>query len=249
MRRTSFAQTGTARTVFLLAVALSATALLGLSFVRGQSMIDMMARAITEFVIPLNAMIMFGFAVIISLAVGVFVHYYMFELRDQYLIDTESAKRVAAQLRATDQPFEKRLQSAYRMLETDETLFGQILRRFLKEKGLQQPTPSKAWQEIQDEEFERVKRNLMYFSLASVIAPAMGFLGTAVGMVAAFYEISILDHVTPSDLATAIQIALITTVVGLVIKTIAMLLKTMVIHSVGRREDQLAVAYQRLLGY
>jgi len=91
-----------------------------------------------------------------------------------------------------------------------------------------------------------VKRNLMYFSLASIMAPALGFLGTAVGMVAAFYEISIQDTVTPADLATSIQIALITTVVGLVIKTFAMLMKTFVIQSIGRREDQVVLAWQRL---
>ena len=37
-----------------------------------------------------------------------------------------------------------------------------------------------------------------------------------------------------------------TTVIGLVIKTISMLLKTAVIHSIGRREDQLSLAFQRL---
>lgn len=241
-------QTGNARTVFLLAVVVSAAALLGSSFLRGESMINMLARAITEFVVPLNALIMFGFAVIIALVIGVFFHYYLFELRDQYLIDSGRAKAVAASLRDPTVPMEERVARARQALEGDPTLFAQILRRFLAENGLQASSPGRKWQELQDDEFERVKRNLMYFSLASVLAPAMGFLGTAVGMVAAFYEISILDTVTPADLATAIQIALITTVVGLIIKTIAMLLKTMIIHSVGRREDQLVLAYQQLLG-
>ncbi|RMG45286.1 MAG: MotA/TolQ/ExbB proton channel family protein [Acidobacteria bacterium] len=247
MRSTRYEQSGSARTVFLLALVVSASALIASSFLRGESMINMLARAITEFVVPLNAMIMFGFAVIISLVLGVFLHYYLFELRDRYLIDMEAAQRVAAELRNTAAPMEQRIAAAQRALEGDRTLFGQILRRFLQENGLAEAAPGRKWQELQDDEFERVKRNLMYFSLASVLAPAMGFLGTAVGMVAAFYEISILDTVTPADLATAIQIALITTVVGLIIKTIAMLLKTLVIHSMGRREDQIALAYQRLI--
>jgi len=239
-------QKGSARAIFLIAVALAAFALFGVSLTRGEGLIDLLARVITQFVVPLNALIMFGFAVIVSLVVGVFVHYYMFELKDTFVFDRDGARKVAQVLHAPDRSASERAGSARKLLRQDRTLFGQVLSRFLAENGLDADRPGKIWQAAQDEEFERVKRNLMYFSLASVLAPAMGFLGTSVGMVSAFYEISIQDSVTPADLATAIQIALITTVCGLVIKTFAMLLKTMVVHSVGRREDQIGLAFQRL---
>ncbi len=239
-------QSGSARTVFILAVCLSAMTLVGVTLFRGENLITMMARALTQFVVPINATIMFGFAVIVALTAGVFLHYYLFELRDRFIYDGENARKLARSLHAPDRPAEERMAEVRRQLEKDQTLFAQVFRRFLNENGFAAPRPGKIWQALQDEEFDRVKRNLMYFSLASVISPAVGFLGTAVGMVAAFYEISIQDTVTPADLATSIQIALITTVVGLTIKTIAMLLKTAVIHSIGRREDQLTVAYQRL---
>ncbi len=242
----TYKQAGTARTVFILAVSLSAIALLGISFLRGENMIEMLARTLTQFVVPVNAAIMFGFTVIVALTIGVFMHYYLFELRDRFMYDPERARLIAKQLHAPGKSAEERMADVKRVLDEDETLFSQIFRRFLNENGFSAPRPGKVWQALQDEEFDRVKRNMMYLSLASVISPAIGFLGTAVGMVAAFYEISIQDTVTPADLATSIQIALITTVVGLTIKTIAMLLKTAVIHSIGRREDQLTLAYQRL---
>lgn len=239
-------QSGSARTVFILAVMLSALAMLGISFVRGENMIDMMARVLTQYVVPVNAVIMFSFAVIISLTVGVFVHYYLFELRDRFMYDATRARQMSKAIHAPGKSAEERMVDVKHLLEKDDSLFGQVFRRFLHENGFAAPRPGKVWQALQDEEFDRVKRNMMYFSLASVLSPALGFLGTAIGMVAAFYEISIQDTVTPADLATSIQIALITTVIGLTIKTIAMLLKTAVIHSIGRREDQLTVAYQRL---
>jgi biopolymer transport protein ExbB len=239
-------QAGSARTVFLLAVTLSAAALLGLSFFRGESMVDLLARVITRFVVPVNALIMFFFAVIVSLIAGLFVHYYLFELKDVNVQNRSRARRIADILHGTDRPAAERLSAVRQELDDDVTIFGQILRRFLNDKGFSSDRPGKVWQAIQDEEFDRVKRNLMYFSLASVLAPALGFLGTAVGMVSAFYEISIQDTVTPADLAMSIQIALITTVVGLVIKTVTMMLKTMLIHSIGRREDEMVLAYQRL---
>lgn len=242
----SASQRGSAKTLLIAAVAISAIAILGLSVIRGESTIEMLAKVITAMVVPLNAFILFGFAIITALVVGVFVNYYLVDLKEVQIIDKSSARRVVERLRTKEKPLDSRVGEAKRLLDNDETLFGSILRRFLCESGLTSERPGAVWQHVQDEEFERVKRNLMYLSLASVLAPAMGFLGTAVGMVSAFYEISIQDTVTPADLALSIQIALITTVIGLVIKTFAMLLKTMLLHSIGRREDQMLTTYQRL---
>ncbi len=238
---------GAARGVLMLAILASAAALLGLSFMRGEGLVLMLSRAITKFTIPMNSAIMFAFAVIIALVVSLFLHYYLFELKDDKVYDRARAAKVAQELHAVDRPPAERVTAARKMLEGDSTIFGHVLRRFLSENGFSAECPGKVWQGIQDEEFDRVKRNLMYFALASVLSPALGFLGTAVGMVAAFYEISTQDQVTPAMLATSIQIALITTVVGLVIKTVSMMLKTMLIHSIGRREDQVTVAYQQLI--
>lgn len=240
-------QKGNARGVLFVAIVISATALLGLSFLRGEDLVDMLARVITKFVVPMNSMIMFSFAMIVALVVGIFLHYFLFELKDDMVYDRASAAKIAAALRAHDRPPAERTMEARKMLENDETIFGHVLRRFLAENGFAAEQPGKVWQALQDEEFDRVKRNLMYFALASVLSPALGFLGTAVGMVAAFYEISTADQVTPAALATSIQIALITTVVGLIIKAIAMMLKTMLVHAIGRREDQVMAAYQRML--
>ncbi len=239
-------RTGSAKWIFLAAVALSLTALVSVTLLREESMIDMLAALITKNIVAINGAIMFAFAVIISLTLGVFLHYYLFELRAKYMYDPVGAQALAKATLQAEMSGEERMAEARRMVDRDPTLFALILRRFLGENGFAAVRPVNVWQAIQDEEFDRVKRNLIYLSLASVVSPAIGFLGTAVGMVAAFYEISIQDTVTPADLATSIQIALITTVMGLVIKTIAMMLKTAVIHSIGRREDQLLTAYTRL---
>ncbi len=234
-----------ARLLFFAVMAVSASALLGLSLVRGRSMIDMLSEVITRFVVPLNALIMFAFAVIVSLIVGVFLNFLLFELRDQQIFDRRRTEQWRANLSETTDSAHL-LASARKAFADDQTIFARILLRFLGERGPEAARPASAWLAIQDEEFDRLKRNLVFLSFASVVSPALGFLGTAVGMVAAFYEISIQDSVTPADLALSIQIALITTVIGLVLKTLAMLLKTFVMHSIARREDQLYLVYQRL---
>ena len=97
-------QAGAARSIFILAVTLSAAVLLALSFVRGQSLVDMLARAITKFVVPANTLIMFGFAVIVALVVGVFLHYYLFELKPRFVYDEGQASRLSQTLHAADRP-------------------------------------------------------------------------------------------------------------------------------------------------
>lgn len=236
-----------ARLIFFAVMIVSASALLGLSLVRGRSMIDMLAEVITRFVVPLNALIMFAFAVIISLIVGIFLHYLIFELRGKFIFDENHANAMKdAVLGGNPVSEEGYLDKAKEIFRGDETIFARVLLRFLGERGTRAARPASVWLAIQDEEFDRLKRNLMFLSFSSVVSPALGFLGTAVGMVAAFYEISIKDTVTPSDLALSIQIALITTVIGLVLKTVAMVLKTFVMHSIAKREDQLFLVYQRL---
>ena len=236
-----------ARLIFFAMMIVSASALLGLSLVRGRSMIDMLAEVITRFVVPLTAVIMFAFAVITSLIVGIFLHYLIFELRGKFIFNENRASRMKEAVLG-DNPVSEEgyLEEARKIFHGDETIFARVLLRFLGERGTSAARPASVWLAIQDEEFDRLKRNLMFLSFSSVVSPALGFLGTAVGMVAAFYEISIKDTVTPSDLALSIQIALITTVIGLILKTLAMVLKTFVMHSIAKREDQLFLVYQRL---
>lgn len=65
---------------------------------------------------------------------------------------------------------------------------------------------------------ERVETRLRVLAVLTHIAPFLGLLGTVTGLVGAFHKIEILGgQVQPSDLASGIWEALITTVFGLVI--------------------------------
>lgn len=65
---------------------------------------------------------------------------------------------------------------------------------------------------------EKVEKRLRELATITHIAPLLGLLGTVTGLVTAFHEIQLLGgQVQPSDLASGIWEALITTVFGLVI--------------------------------
>ena len=65
-----------------------------------------------------------------------------------------------------------------------------------------------------------LEKNLSWISLFIAIAPMLGFMGTVIGMIAAFDQIRIAGNVSAQLVAGGIQIALITTVSGLIVAVI-----------------------------
>ncbi len=65
-----------------------------------------------------------------------------------------------------------------------------------------------------------LEKNLSWISLFIAIAPMLGFMGTVIGMIDAFDKIRIAGTVSAQLVAGGIQIALITTVTGLIVAVI-----------------------------
>ena len=61
-----------------------------------------------------------------------------------------------------------------------------------------------------------LERGLVWISLFIALAPMLGFLGTVVGMVAAFDRIEAAGDISPSIVAGGIKVALLTTIFGLI---------------------------------
>ncbi len=63
----------------------------------------------------------------------------------------------------------------------------------------------------------RLESGLTWISLFITIAPMLGFMGTVIGMIAAFDAIQVAGDISPSLVAGGIKVALITTVSGLIV--------------------------------
>ena len=61
-----------------------------------------------------------------------------------------------------------------------------------------------------------LERGLVWISLFIAIAPMLGFMGTVIGMIAAFQKIAAVGNLSASLIAGDIQVALLTTVFGLI---------------------------------
>ena len=75
-----------------------------------------------------------------------------------------------------------------------------------------------AMQEVSERQVSKLYRKLEYLSFIAATAPMLGLLGTVTGMIAAFNKIAMTEGAAkPSDLASGISEALVTTCLGLVV--------------------------------
>lgn len=113
---------------------------------------------------------------------------------------------------------EKRYQEAYELAKSDESVLGKVLSAGMARIGDGYDHATKAMQEMGEDENMRLEHRLSYLALIGTLAPMVGLLGTVDGMVASFSVIATSESTPkPSELATGISMALVTTLVGLVI--------------------------------
>lgn len=80
----------------------------------------------------------------------------------------------------------------------------------------------------------RLEKNLNWLSLFIALAPNLGFLGTVVGIVLAFDDISKAGDISPTIVADGMKVALVTTIFGLIS---AMILQVFYNYILSRIED------------
>ena len=72
-------------------------------------------------------------------------------------------------------------------------------------------------------EMGRLERGLVWISLFISLAPMLGFMGTVIGMIAAFDNIQAQNDISPAIVAGGISVALLTTLAGLIVAVILQL--------------------------
>ncbi|NJC26950.1 MotA/TolQ/ExbB proton channel family protein [Neolewinella antarctica] len=80
----------------------------------------------------------------------------------------------------------------------------------------------------------RLEKGLSTLASIAGAAPMIGFFGTVTGMIAAFYEMSVAENITPDVLAGGIYSALLTTAAGLFIGIFAFVGYNYLVASVER---------------
>ena len=84
-------------------------------------------------------------------------------------------------------------------------------------------------------EMSALENNMTWISLCIATAPMLGFLGTVVGMIAAFKEIKLQDDISPAVVAGGIEVALLTTAFGLIVAVILQILQNIVLYIIDNQ--------------
>lgn len=84
-----------------------------------------------------------------------------------------------------------------------------------------------------------LEKNLSWISLFIAIAPMLGFLGTVIGMIAAFDAIEQAGTVSATIVASGIKVALITTVFGLVVAIILQVFYNYILSKIDSITNQM----------
>jgi biopolymer transport protein ExbB len=111
---------------------------------------------------------------------------------------------------------EKNAQAAVELVQADDSLLGTLVSAGLGKIQKGKEAVTEAMQVAGDSETMRLEQMLSYIALIGNIAPMVGLLGTVQGMVASFGTIaSSAQTPKPNELASGIEQALYTTLVGL----------------------------------
>lgn len=112
--------------------------------------------------------------------------------------------------------YEGKIDTAIDLCKTSNTPEARMIEKGLSRIGRPISDISNAMQSQGNLEVSKLEKNLNLLASASGAAPMLGFLGTVIGMIMAFFEISnVTGAVSPKLLASGIYTAMATTAAGL----------------------------------
>lgn len=121
-------------------------------------------------------------------------------------------------LREVDQLLaDRRIDEAYALARQSKAPAARILAAGLERRHEGNERVRQAIENVGLFEMVALERGLVWLATVSNVAPLLGFLGTVVGMIAAFAAIEAAGEVDAQLVAGGIKVALITTAAGLVI--------------------------------
>jgi len=147
---------------------------------------------------------------------------FMSMIRDNIMTSNLSAARTLA--RNTDNPV------------------ARIIEKGLQRIGKPIDAIEKSMENVGKLEMYKMERNLNVLSLIAGIAPMFGFLGTIIGMIQLFYNISSTGEYTLNTIAGGIYVKMITSGAGLIIGLLAYIGHNVLATQIDKTANKMEVA-------
>jgi len=119
-----------------------------------------------------------------------------------------------------------RLDEARELCTVSDSVTGRILSKALNRLGMPVREIENSMQNAAAVEVARMEKKISLLAAIATIAPMFGFLGTVVGMIRSFYNISIANDISIGIIAGGIYEKMITSAYGLVVGVTAYIMYT-----------------------
>lgn len=144
---------------------------------------------------------------------------------------------------------EKKYQEAFETAKADDSFLGKLLAAGMSQLRAGYDKTIKAMEDVGADENMKFEQRLSYVALIASISPMVGLLGTVDGMVGAFGVIASSDTTPkPAELAGGIEMALVTTLLGLILAIPAIAIHSVIKNRLTRFVFEAGLESERLMG-
>ncbi len=142
--------------------------------------------------------------------------------------------------RIKDYIHDGKVESALTLCESTQNPVARMIEKGIKRIGRPLNDVSTAIENVGKLEIYKLERGLPTLATVAGAAPMIGFLGTVIGMIRAFYDMSTAgSNIDVSTLSNGIYTALVTTVAGLIVGIIAYFAYNILVARVEKVVNQL----------
>lgn len=155
--------------------------------------------------------------IIVLSAIAMYIFFERFyAIRKASKVDSNFMNRIR------DYIHEGKMDSALALCESNDTPVSKMISKGIKRIGRPLNDVNAAIENIGNLEVSKLEKNLPTLATVAGAAPMIGFLGTVMGMIQAFYDMSAAgNNIDVSLLSHGIYTAMVTTVAGLIVGIIA----------------------------
>ncbi len=140
--------------------------------------------------------------------------------------------------------------AAFALCQTTDSPTARVIEKGIKRLGKAGEEIERAMETQAQVEVYYLEKKLGYLSLIAKLAPMFGFVGTIMGVIKIFYDISLTDNLAISTISGGLYQKMITSAAGLMVGIIAFLgyyLLTMMIDRVINRIERASMEFIDLL--
>lgn len=141
--------------------------------------------------------------------------------------------------RIRDCVLEGDIDNAVRMCKKNDTPASRMILKGITRIGRPAPEVMAAMENVGNVEVSRLGKGLTWLSTTAAGAPMLGFLGTVVGMMQSFLQMSSAGSSDIKTLSGGISLALVTTVAGLIVGVIALFAYNIIVARLGKVTTEL----------